>query len=201
MPSDKKPWSPERGLNIAYDDTGTCFPGIITCAEARGVDLHLTFDRETPGDEFTDYWAYEHDFKLYNEENWNNDYVCPANQKNDFWADREAGIVWGTTMPDPYLDTNASDNCREHDLSVGSYHRRKFERKSYYVGLIVAPGDHGDSEYKLRSEALDKDCDISPWCVGIKGDDGGREVLVPETSGFAPGCRTWISATNEFTPC
>ena len=192
----KKAWSPERGVNDLYNNSGYCFPGIISCAQARRADLWLTFDRATPGNEFAADWAYEHDFKLYNEENWNTDGICPAPQRNDFWADQSAGIVYATNMPDPYLDTGASDNCRYHDLTIGSYNPDEFNTGTYAISIVVAPGDHGDSEYQMRAEALDKDCEYSPWCVGI-GGFGEGDLLVGTERGIAPGCRTWVTGSSS----
>lgn len=187
----RPPWLPERGFTNAYNDTNVCFPGVFSCAEARGADLYFSFDRASPGADFAPDWAYEHDFKLINENNWNTDNgICPAPQSNDFWADRNSGIQWDTTMPNPYLDTNASDHCREHDLTVGSYRPDRFVTRTYDINLVVAPGDHGDSEYQLRPEVLDKDCEFSPWCVGIKGYKS-RVVVVDRTQGAVPGCLRW----------
>lgn len=200
---DVKAWAPERGHTTAYDDTDLCFPGIITCAQARGVDHYLSFDRTTPGDEFADDWVYEHDFKLFNPENWDTDYgICPSNQRNDFWADRNAGITWETTMPDPYLDTAVSDHCRYHDLTVGTYNPDKFVTRTYDINLVIAPGDHSDSEFQLRGEALEKDCEFSPWCVGAFGEreGGGGQLLVGSSKGVAPGCHRWAKG-QDSQPC
>lgn len=195
----KKPWAPESGFSRLYDNTGLCFPGIISCAEARGADLYLTFERDNPGADFAADWAYEHDFKLYNENNWNTDYICPRNQQNDFWAYRDAGISWDTTMPNPYLDTRASDHCRWHDLTVGSYRPDRFVKRTYDINLFVAPGDHSSSPYLLQGEVLDKDCEVSPWCVGI-GGYRDHQRYVGETRGVAPGCRRWVSG-EDSQPC
>jgi hypothetical protein len=196
----RPPWLPERGFTNAYNDTNVCFPGVFSCAEARGADLYFSFDRTSPGEDFAPDWAYEHDFKLINENNWNTDNgVCPAPQRNDYWADRDSGIQWDTTMPTPYLDTNAFDRCREHDLTVGSYHPDRFVTRTYDINLIVAPGDHGDSEYQLRAEVLDKDCESSPWCVGIFGYEK-KVVMVNRNQGTVPGCLRW-SAPEMVSSC
>jgi len=98
-----------------------------------------------------------------------------------------------TTMPDGYIDhATQFDPCTVLDLTIGSYHPEKFKAKKYKIAIVANrnTNNHTGSRYQLRAEQLDRECDFSPFCVGI-GGFSSRMLLVSDSKGFAPGCRDW----------
>jgi hypothetical protein len=202
------PWQPDYGKVELFDDTGVDYRSGnlgLTNEEARGVTQSIVWDHDNVGGLFDSEWAYEHDFKLYNPNNLDlpqgaDQVFCPNYQRADFWAYKNDGIEWDSTLPDGYLDTGLSDACDYHDLTIGTYHPTKLQGGiEYRIGMTVAQGDVDQSAYQLRGETLDRDCDVNPWCVGIGGGRESGDLLVGIERGVAPGCRTWVPNLSE--PC
>lgn len=188
-------WAPEHGSINAYD-SGQCSPGFLSCTPIRAVTQTLTFDRDHPGTAFNFDWAYEHDVKLINTNNWTVDRsMCPQ-QNDEFWTNRDAGLAYSTDIPDSYLDTNASDNCQLEDLTVGTYQPRKFERKTYTINIAVMAGNANWSQLEVEAQARHKDCDWSPWCVGLRGYSA-NSLLVGRDVAVVPGCRFWTRGQSS----
>lgn len=181
----KKPWAPESGRTEGHAQD----------SENRKLTHKITFSRASPGSEFKQDWAYEHDFKLINRDN-PDSVICPIWKRDNFWISR-SGMTYDTDMPDPYLDTEASDNCQQSDLTIGSYHPAKFRSKTYTITMSAPDGRLDRSPFTNVAAARGRQCGFDAWCVGLPWHFGDDDVLIGETKGSLPGCRAYKNGVGS----
>jgi hypothetical protein len=146
--------------------------------------------------------VYEHDFKLYNRDNWHflRHPFC-FGQGDNFWALQE-DLEWRQDLPSDakfYIDNaEEADSCEERDLTFGIHHPKELQPNTvYHVALYMRNGEEDSSPYQLQGQKLERNfpgCDFSPWCVNVVHwpEGGPTETYIPEEQGTGlPDCRVW----------
>ncbi|WP_156935113.1 hypothetical protein [Pseudonocardia spinosispora] len=196
-----KVWSPENGRVVTRNEsadprTGRLIENTLTWANQASID-------------FFGPRAYEHDFKLFNRENFSPEYagvgtrpVCVPGQGEDFWADRNM-VFFDTSFPaeiKPYFDTTALDGCGTRDFTVGIYHPKLLKPGvTYNIKVLPRSGVEDKSPYTLTAQILQKlsdDCDNNTFCVGVI-PGGDKQPLIGVTKGVAPECRQWTKGRDS----
>jgi hypothetical protein len=73
---------------------------------------------------------------------------------------------WSSTLPDPYLDTQAFDDENEPNITVGTFDPTDIEPDTYYNLYVALENTNSSaSRYKIQGQKGYSHCEISAWCV------------------------------------
>lgn len=203
-----RPWAPTRGKINAYNTTSA--PYLIVFTSERGeMDHELTWDTQAEIDAFGDY-AYEHDFKIWNDSNWSlpTRPFCPLAQNDAFWVKRSPITFesWEASFPaatEPYVDTDVSDTCQTQDFTVGLLAPRNLSPGVVYtIRVIALRGVEPSSPMTLIGQVITKlpGCGDAFAACAVNAVDSTFFVARGESN--APGCRLWTKTFGQpSTPC
>lgn len=195
---EREDWWPDRGTVFAFDSEVT-FPVLPPCISlffcppagtlvqpTRDIVQEFGWDDQEALDLLTSGLAYEHDFKLFNDD------LDPMQKRpfcgfsfDDFWSSRVM-IWWDADIPfsaRPYLDTGVEDECTVSDFTIGILLPASLEAGFFRTEIRTLPGDLDESPYRLQAQQLGKTGGVlcrSKWCVNILGSiDPVLQALIP----------------------
>lgn len=77
------------------------------------------------------------------------------------------GSGWDTTLPDPYLDTQALDGNNEYNIAVGTFDPDLISTGIWYQTWVrLKSTNSNQSKYKISGQRGDSICEAGAWCVG-----------------------------------
>jgi hypothetical protein len=89
---------------------------------------------------------------------------------------------WSSTLPDPYLDTQALDNPDEPNIAVGTFNPNLIVPDTYYNYYVALNKTSSvASFYKIQGQKSYSWCEAGPWCVLTQQD---TTKVIPFASPF-----------------
>jgi hypothetical protein len=179
--AEREDWWPDRGTLYAYDTSVTFLlppPCILLCPPpslvmpTRNIEQDFEWQDQDAIDLLTAGFAYEHDFKLFNEELPDRQSPFCGLSSFEFWSSRVV-MWWDATVPflaKPYLDTGVLDECTTSDFTIGILLPSLLAADFYGTEIRTLRGTQDTSPYSLEAQKLGRLGGVpNKWFVNVPG--------------------------------